>query len=268
MPRLSDVQADFAAALRDPRATAMMTHLAPLDGDALAETARFNVYRNNVASSLTDALAALYPVCRRLVGEDFFRAAARAYLAGAMPERATLIGFAQDFAGFLVGFEPARGLAYLPDVARLEHAWHRVYHGADSVPVTAADLAGRDGDDLARTVLALPPAHALLMSPHPVSRIWEANQPGRDGHVRLDAQAGGERLYVVRPRAQVEVRRLAPGAFAFLCAVAAGETLGRAMLAAFEADETRDPAATFAELLAAESFILPAGQPQWEEHGS
>ena len=262
MSRLSDIQADFATALGDPRATGMMAHLAPLDGDALADTARFNVYRNNVASSLIDALAALYPVCQRLVGEEFFRAAARVYLENSMPQRATLIGFAPDFAGFLVGFPPARTVPYLADVARLEHAWHRVYHAADGPgPVAAGDLAAIAPGDLERTVLALPDAHALVMSPHPVSRIWEANQPGCDG--RLDPgtapanERRSERVFVVRPRGQVEVRRVSPGAFAFLCSVKAGETLGRAMLAAFEEEPDRDPAPIFAELLAAESFVLP-----------
>lgn len=276
---LASIQADFARALRDPAGEAgaawarMRRHLAPGPGprntennEQVALNARFNVHRNNVYSSLIDALAALYPVCRRLVGAAFFRAAARAYLARSLPEQATLIGFARDFPGFLVGFEPARALAYLPDVARLEHAWHRVYHGPDARPLGPQDLAGTDDAALARCVLALVPAHALLMSPHPISRIWEANQPGRDGKLILEGGAGarpgdgapGERVLVVRPRAQVEVRRLSAGAFAFLCAVDEGRALGRAMLATHEAEPSRDPAGIFADLLRSGCFTWPS----------
>lgn len=260
MTSLADIQAAFAASLTAPGDAGALAHLRDLDGDAAADAARFDVHRNNVTAGLVDALAALYPVCARLVGRDFFRAAARVYLRQSLPGRASLIGFAPDFPGFLVGFEPARSLPYLPDVARLEHAWHRVYHAADSVPATPQAVTAHAGGDLDRCVLALPPAHALLMSPHPVSRLWEANQPGRDGRLRLDRAAEPERLFVVRPRAQVEVRRVSPGAFAVLCAVAAGETLGRAMIAAFEADPDGDPAAVFAGLLSSDSFILPDRQ--------
>ena len=41
---------------------------------------RFGVYRNNVYASLIDVLAGRFPVVARLVGEEFFRAMARAYV--------------------------------------------------------------------------------------------------------------------------------------------------------------------------------------------
>ncbi len=262
---LGDLQRKFAASLRDPADGHVLTDMAAVGDDVLPARARFDVYRNNVSVSLCDALEALYPVCTRLVGRDFFRAAARVYLQHAMPGQATLIGFAPDFAGFLVGFEPARGLPYLPDVARLECAWHKTYHAADAVPVTADDLAryldANGGAALDRLVLGLPPAHQFLMSPYPISRIWAANQPDRDGQVHLIDGAQSERLYVVRPGTQVEVRRVSPGAFALLSAVAGGATLGLAMIAAFEAEPDCDTQQIFAALLTAGSFTWALDEP-------
>ncbi len=265
MSQLAELQRTFAASLRDPANGQVMLDLASIGNEQLPHRARMDVYRNNVASSLIDALAALYPVCQRLVGEEFFRAAAKVYLdrpsPDALPRQASLIGFAPDFAGFLVGFEPARSLPYLPDVARLEHAWHRVYHGSEAEPVTATDLQAyvqTHGEQaLDQLVLDLVPAHQLLMSPYPVSRIWQANQPGQDGQVTIAEEDRNERIFVVQPQAQVDVRRVSPGAFAFLCAVKGGATLGRALIAAFEEEQTRDPQSVFAELLNAGSFVLP-----------
>jgi hypothetical protein len=261
MAQLRDQQARFASSLRDPDNGQAMLDLAAIGAQSLPQRARLDVYRNNVTASLIDALAELYPVCRRLVGDDFFTAAAQAYLSRSYPERASLIGFAPDFAGFLVGFEPARGLPYLPDVARLEHAWHRVYHAADAVPATAADLKEYEeayGERaLDRLQLGLVPAHQLLMSPYPVSRIWETNQPDRDGQLILSKDARSERVLVVRPAAQVEVRRVSSGGFAFLCAVQGGVSLGRALIAAFEEEPDCDPQKIFAELLVGGSFLLP-----------
>ncbi len=267
MTNLETQQRLFAASLRDPDNNMILNEMAGVSGEMLPSKPRFDVYRNNVFSSLTDALAALYPVCQRLVGQTFFRAMARAYLQrpapDALPRQASLIGFAPDFAGFLVSFEPARGVPYLPDVARLEYAWHRVYHAADATPVTAQDLQvvlEREGAQaLDGLRLALPAAHSLLMAPYAVSRIWEANQPANDG--KLDVTTGdvAERLFVVRPGAQVEVRRLSPGAFSFVCAVDGGVTLGRAMISAFEAEPDADPQLIFAALLTAGSFVWPTG---------
>lgn len=261
MSRLAELQTSFASALRDPANSQVMLDLAAIGSEPLPHRARLDVYRNNVASSLTDALAALYPVCQRLVGEEFFRAVARAYFERSMPDAASLIGFAPDFAGFLVGFEPARSVPYLPDIARLEHAWHKVYHGADADVLTALDLQAfvdvQGEQALDRLVLELAPAHQLLMSPYPISRIWQANQPDRDGVLSIAEDDRNERIFVVRPQAQVEVRRVSPGAFAFLCAVQGGATLGRALIAAFEEEPEGDPQIVFAELLNAGSFVLP-----------
>lgn len=261
MSRLSDLQARFAASLRDPDNGQSMLDIAALGADSLPQRARLDVYRNNVASSLIDALAALYPVCRRLVGDDFFQATARAYLDRSMPTQASLIGFAPDFAGFLVSFEPARQLPYLPDVARLEHAWHRAYHGPDASPATAEDLKAyadvRGEKELDKLVLGLVPAHHLLMSPYPISRIWEANQPARDGKLAFSDADRNERVFVVRPGVDVHVLRVSPGAFGLLCAIQGGMSLGRALIAAFEEEPDCDPQQVFAQLLTAGSFILP-----------
>jgi len=266
MSSLADLQAQFAASLRDPKDGRALLDMGVIGDEAMPSPARLNVYRNNVMSSLTDALAALYPVCQRLVGEAFFRATAQAYLQRevphALPREASLIGFAPDFAGFLVGFEPARSVPYLPDVARLEHAWHRVYHGEDSHVATVGDLQAyvseQGAEALDQLVLGLVPAHQLLMSPYPVSRIWQANQPDKDGRLQVAEDDRTERVFVVRPQAQVEIRRVTSGAFALLCAVRSGAPIGRALIAAFEEEPDRDPQTTFAELLTAGSFVMPA----------
>ena len=39
--------------------------------DSLSAAQRFKIYRNNFQTSLTDALAAIYPVVERLVGREF-----------------------------------------------------------------------------------------------------------------------------------------------------------------------------------------------------
>src|SRR5271156_5271913 len=102
--------AAFAAALTDPSAPApAMT----IGREGRADTRRFGVYRNNVAVGLIKSLEARYPVTRRLVGDDFFRGMAGAYVAVNKPESALLLLYAADFPDFVRGFEPAQDLDYL-----------------------------------------------------------------------------------------------------------------------------------------------------------
>ena len=67
----------------------------------------------------------MYPTVEQLVGAPFFRYAAHEFILAHPSKSGNLHDFGEDLPGFLAGFEPARALAYLPDCARLEWAWHR-----------------------------------------------------------------------------------------------------------------------------------------------
>ncbi|MFB3390387.1 DNA-binding domain-containing protein, partial [Flavobacterium sp. LAR06] len=68
---------------------------------------RFAVYRNNVHSSLINALADSYPVTRQLVGDHFFRAMAGVYIQVYPPISPLLHDYGSDLADFIQGFAPA-----------------------------------------------------------------------------------------------------------------------------------------------------------------
>ncbi|MEC7763885.1 MAG: DNA-binding domain-containing protein [Pseudomonadota bacterium] len=133
---------------------------------------RFEVYRNNVMSSLVQAMRDGFPVVRRLVGERFFAAMATEFVRAHPPTTPMLFSYGGDFPAFLATFAPAATLPYLADIARLELALRRAYHAADALAVEAAALA-RPGIERARITLA--PAVAVLTSPYPIHAIWWAN---------------------------------------------------------------------------------------------
>ena len=88
--------------------------------EGLAPARRFSVYRNNLYARLSDALRSRYPVVERLVGRDFFYAAAAVFIGAHPPSSPVLIEYGEAFPAFLETFEPARELPYLADTARLE----------------------------------------------------------------------------------------------------------------------------------------------------
>jgi hypothetical protein len=186
------------------------------------------VYRRNVQSNLHDALAAAYPAVRRLVGEGFFREAARRYSREHPSRSADLHEYGALLAGFLASYAHASTLPYLADVARLEWACHECLHAADAASLDFAALgrvaAERHGD----IRFLLHPAVRLVRSPHPVGAIRAANLSGGDGSVR---EEGPDHLVVARAGGEARVQSVAAREWDFLAALARGATFEEASAA-------------------------------------
>ena len=198
------------------------------------------LYRDNALAARRDALAAAYPVVRRLVGEAFFAEAAERFARAHPSTSGDLHAYGRALADFLAGYGPAESLAYLPDVARLEWAVHECEVAADGAPLDHGALATLPGSDLPGLTLTLHPAVRLVESEHPVLAIWEANQAGRDG--TPDREAGPDRV-VVRREGLAVVPVLADAhAWALMTAFARGLPLGEACASLERPDRDFAPA--------------------------
>ena len=236
--------ASFARALVNPSQPAPA---ATRRSDGRSVERRFAVYRNNVAVALIGALEARYPVVRRLVGDDFFRAMAGAYVAAEKPRAPTLIHYGDGFPDFVAGFPPAGAVAYLADVARLENAWIEAYHAAEAAALSLDALAAIAPDGFEALRFRPHPAARLLSFAHPAASIWAASQG--DGEPRPPENWAGEEALVTRPDADVFVRVLPPGGFAFATALFSGASLGAAT--ALAAADGFDPGAHLVGLVEA-----------------
>ena len=189
---------------------------------------RFNVYRNNVVVSLSDALETAFPVIRKLVGEEFFRAMAGVHVRAHPPKRAVMMGYGEDMPDFLEAFPPVAHLPYLPDVARLELLLRESYHAADHHPLPAEAFGDIAPDDLMVRKFALAPSLRLLRSEHPVYGIWRANtNESKDA-----ASVASQDVAIVRRDLDPEPVPLPPGGFAFFSALRSEEPFGVAYDAA------------------------------------
>lgn len=209
-------QADFAAALLDPT-LACPDGLVAWNGSDPA--ARLAVHRNNVVSSLIDALADTFPVTQELVGTEFFRAMASLFVRQCPPRSRVLAQYGDRFADFIDGFAPARSVPYLSDVARLEKARVRAYHAADVDPVAAEAVgaAMASGDDVGRLRLVCHPSVSTLVSGFAIVSLWAAHQG--EGDLATVDPAVPESALVVRAGLDVLVLRLPPGAAEFVTAI-------------------------------------------------
>jgi hypothetical protein len=176
------------------------------------------------STGLIAALKANFRACCRIVGEEFFQAMAHAYVVSQPPVSPILLNYGLGFADFIVEFEPAEALPYLPDVARIERAWTEAYHARDAVPLAAEALASISNDRVADACLAVHPALRVVRSRFPALTIWRMNVA--DGVPSpVDFEAGGEDALVLRSAVDVEVRLMPAGGAELLDALASGKSL-------------------------------------------
>lgn len=241
---LGSFQDAFAAALLDPASSAV---------GGLATQPGFSVYRNTFTKGCIDALQASYPSVARLVGEEWFRAAALVHVRAAPPRSPVLLDYGAEFARFLEDFAPATELPYLPGVARLDRCWSEAHVAADDPVLAPAAISALTPRQL-ETARLRPHAAArwLHFDAQPIFTIWQRNRNGDDDASEIAWQ--GEAALITRPHDAVEARRIDAAACAFLDACAAGDTLADAALAALAADPRADLAQLMALLLEAGAF--------------
>ena len=139
-------------------------------GDALAPVHRLSIYRNTSRTALTNALRLNFPAVQRLVGEDFFAAAAETFITREPPQTAWLDLYGDTFPEFLQSFEPAASLTYLPDVARLERAVGPALHAVDAKPLEYSQLLDIEPSAHGRLCFTPHPSVSLVLSPYPGGR--------------------------------------------------------------------------------------------------
>ncbi|MEO6031656.1 MAG: DNA-binding domain-containing protein [Burkholderiaceae bacterium] len=222
----------------------------------LATQSGFAVYRNTVMSGCVDALQANFPCVARLVGRDWFQAAAAAYVRAQPPHDGRMLMYGENFADFLAEFEPARDLVYLAGVARLDRLWIEAHTAADATAVDGGGLASLAPEELGALRLRPHPAARWgLFDDAPIYSIWARNRSGIDTTDELVWQ--GEGALLTRPVDAVAWQPIDPPTGAFLDACAQGCLLTQAAGAALDVDPDADIAALLSQLLSAGALINP-----------
>jgi hypothetical protein len=241
MPSLIEIQRGMAAATISGDAAALAA-LAALGvvGGKMGVPARIDIYRNNVFGNYRKALAATFPAVRRLVGAAFFNAAVDGFVRAHPSIRGDINRYGGELPRYLADYRPARSLAYLPDVARLEWAIDQAAIAADAPPFDLAALAALPEDAHAGLRFVLHPSAQLVDSRYPILHIWRVNQADYQGPAEVDLDEGGDSLLVARGKRGIDVERLEPGMAALLRGLAAGEPLAVAASLASAAEPSFD----------------------------
>ncbi|MBY6028284.1 DNA-binding domain-containing protein [Halomonas sp. DP8Y7-1] len=183
MSRLQDWQRHFIDAVRQPHRPS----------SPIADTPGLDVYRNNIRSSLIEALKDTFPHTLTLLGERCFVGEASRFVAHHPPRDPRLAHYGGDFVTALRQSPDVSRYRFVADIAGLEHARLRVSHAADSIPLEACEL-GACLDSVSCLVQALP-ASRCVSCEHDVEGLWQALERG-EGSAPLGSQGPGHWLLV------------------------------------------------------------------------
>ena len=131
---LRDLQRAFAAHLSGEDQPAVVAEIVPA-------ATRLRIHRHHVLDSLASALATTFPTVQAVVGADFFRGLAHAFVGQSLPSQPVLAEYGAGFPAFIAGHDAIRDLPYLADVARLDWALNLAFHAPAGGRLSAADLA-------------------------------------------------------------------------------------------------------------------------------
>jgi len=249
MPALRDVQRAVYRSLVSPDEDGAAAYVR---SEGLAPAARLRIYRNTLYGTLTNALRLSYPAVHRLVGAEFFEAAAQKFIEDAPPRSAYLDEYGAAFPDFLVQFPAAASVVYLADVARLERAVNRALHAPDARPLDAVALLGVQQEDHPRVRFVPHPSFGLVRAGYPADTIWRAVLAQDDTALgAIDLGDAPVWLLVQRLATGIDVKRLSEPAWRFTEALCEGRSLHSAV----EIVPDIDASAVLAEHLAAGRFV-------------
>lgn len=220
-PSLPELQRQFAAAMLDDQPSPLSVWVL---GKGLTPAVRLQIYRNIVHNNHTAALRTAYPIVMKLVGEDFFETAAARYLRDCPTRSGNLQDYGFEFVDFLAQMPEASGLAYLPDVARLEWARQESYLAADAEPISISVLAEVKEPYCLR--LQLHPSLRLVSSSHPILDLWQFCQQPQAEHLVLSEKQ--QHVLLWRGGTQIAMQEVNGGTHALIVALLNDETLASA----------------------------------------
>jgi len=152
-------------------------------------------------------LAQVYPVCFKILGENYFRQLATAYIKKYPSRHCDLNDYGEFFSEFLDDQSQQRAelidFPYLSDLAKLEWFYQQVYFAADEIIFDFSAFAQLTEQQQAQSYFQLIPALKFIRSDFPIHSIWLANQG--DSKKNLTIASNSELCCVLRKNNQLEV---------------------------------------------------------------
>ena len=196
--------------------------------DEFTEQQRVDVYRTTTRSVKVMSLMDTYSVCKKILGEQYFKQLAKQYAQHAPFLNPDMNQYGATFPDYLNKLcnqrDELKEYAYLPDLARLEWFYQAAYFAKDNIPFDAdlfLDVSKRCGDKL---TLSLQACIYPICTAYPIYEIWNMH---RDNELekKLISLDAPQYLCVHRSKFEVKVVLIDVGVYVLLSLISEKKTL-------------------------------------------
>lgn len=189
---------------------------------------RMDVYRTTARSAHVSALMDSYPVCRAILGDDYFKQIAKRYYIQTPSRSADMNEYGDSFPGFIAQLynqrEELRDYYYLTDLARLEWEYQKTYYAADVVTFDIEKFQS-DCERLGgEAILALQPCISLMSSSYQIFEIWDMHRSDNI-QTRINATRNRQYLCIYKQGHVVVVDKIDFHVYALLVSVRQNKSL-------------------------------------------
>ena len=185
---------------------------------------RMDVYRTNARSLYVSVISDDYPVCKKILGDDYFKLIAKKYYQSHPSLSFDLNEYGNDFAGYLetllIERSELKDYSYLADLAILENAVKKAHYAKDEAVFS---LAGYELDE--NSIFSLRADVAIQQSSYPVHTLWHMHQGTCESPV-IENDKDEYHLCVFRDNYNVNVCELEAHVFSLLKCIKSNYTLG------------------------------------------
>lgn len=191
---------------------------------------RLSIYRSNSAGACHRALELIYPVCRTIVGNAFFRHLGARYISRYPSRLFDLNHYGEHWPQFLhhslkTG-AALRELPYLAELAQLEWHYHAAYYAADDPAFDFTALQRveetRQNDIIWQSSASL----SLIHTDFPLCAIWQANQKSSTTASGVSGLSEREYLCIHRHQFTLQLMRVDRLSHQLLQKIVENKTMG------------------------------------------
>ncbi len=211
------------------------------DAGPFSPEQRLQVYQNNLLFILGDVLKSIFPVCARLVSDDFFLYTARNYIEAYPPTSGDMTFYGDQFSTFLESFAPLKEHPYIPDVAALEWAVYLSSQEPQCRSLDINDLASIAEDAIPQLRFQFQSHVQLMHSPYSIDQLWHAVMNEQTDTLSDITLSSETYLILFRKDDQVTFTSISKDVYVFITALYQGKTFGDATAQALEIDEDFAP---------------------------
>jgi len=175
---IKTLQGDFIEGIFGGDKSSAEDHV--IGDDILSAEQRFGIYKGSVHGILTQALGTMYPVCKALVGDEFFDNMCDLFVNDYPPKTTYFAEYGSNLAIFLSTFEHVKDIPYIVDMAKLEWARQLVWHSKDTETANFSALSELSDEQQSKLVFQLAKNMHLVESEFRIDELWFAHQPDSD----------------------------------------------------------------------------------------